>query len=57
MNTEEIDKLEREMSAASSAMRKCITGKPGEASEKKYGIAYQDLVKAGLRPQIRKKYR
>ena len=28
-----------------------------ESYEKAYGIAYQQLVKSGLRPQIRKKYR
>lgn len=54
---DEIDRLERDLSAASSAIRKPTGGKPGESNEKKYGIAYQQLVKAGVRPQLRKKYR
>lgn len=57
MTQDEIDKLERDMASASSAIRKTVGGKPGEASEKKYGQVYQDLVRAGIRPQLRKKYR
>ena len=57
MKQDEIDRLERDMASASSTIRKSVGGKPGETNEKKYGQAYQELVKAGLRPQIRKKYR
>ena len=36
---------------------KTITGKAASGAERKYGIAYQNCVKAGIKPQIRKKYR
>jgi hypothetical protein len=57
ISQDEIDRLERDFSLASSAIKKSVGGKPGESNEKRYGIAYQQLVKAGVRPQLRKKYR
>ena len=57
ISDEDKDKLERSFSNASSNIKKQTSGKLGESYEKAYGIAYQQLVKSGLRPQIRKKYR
>ncbi len=57
LTDEEKDRLERSLSNASSNIRKQASGKVGESFEKIYGIAYQQLVKAGLKPQLRKKYR
>jgi hypothetical protein len=34
-----------------------LGGKNAQGAEAAYGLAYQALVKAGLRPQIRRKYR
>jgi hypothetical protein len=55
--SENNDRLVSSMNAASSNLRKIIAGKGGEGAEKKYGQAYQELVKVGLKPQLRKKYR
>lgn len=51
------DRLISNMNAASNNVRKIISGKGGDGAEKKYGQAYQELVKVGLKPQLRKKYR
>lgn len=55
--SEEVEKLMREFDSASGAIKKQMGGKSGEGAESKYGQAYQQLVKAGAKPQIRKKYR
>lgn len=57
MNQDEIDRLERNMANASSSLRKVVGGRAGEGVEKVYGQAYTALVRAGLRPRLRKKYR
>jgi hypothetical protein len=57
VDPDEADRLERAMALASSNVRKSIGGKPGESNEKIYTISYQALVRAGLKPQLRKKYR
>lgn len=54
---EQKERMLRNLDSASSAMRKAVTGKAGEGFEKKYGQAYQECVKLGLKPQLRKKYR
>lgn len=54
---DEANRLEKSFAAASSNLKKSLGGKPGDSSEKVYSIEYQALVKAGLRPQLRKKYR
>ena len=51
------DRLESNMNSAATALKRIAGGKAGEGTEKVYGQAYQALVKAGLRPQLRKKYR
>lgn len=53
----ERDRLESNFNSAATALKRITGGKAGEGIEKSYGQAYQALVKAGLRPQIRKKYR
>lgn len=55
--SENHDRLISNMNAASSNIRKIISGKGGDGAEKKYGQAYQELVKVGLKPQLRKRYR
>lgn len=57
VDPDEADRLERAMALASSNVKKSIGGKPGESNEKIYAISYQALVRAGLKPQLRKKYR
>ncbi len=57
ISQEEQERLIRNFETASNAIRKITGGKAGEGIEKKYGQTYQDCVKAGLKPQIRKKYR
>ena len=54
---EDKDRLESNLNALSTQLKRQVGGKAGEGTEKQYGQAYQALVKAGFRPQIRKKYR
>lgn len=54
--SEDIEKLVSNFNAASSSLKKIVGGKAGEGTEAKYGQAYQALVKAGAKPQL-KKYR
>lgn len=54
---EEIMKAGTEFSAAHADVKKALSGKPGFGIEAKYGQAYQHLVRLGLKPQIRRKYR
>lgn len=55
MNTED---LERNLEAASRDLRKALpTTKGGVGNENNYSAAYQALVRAGVRPQLRSKYR
>ena len=49
--------LLRALASTSNDIKKSTGGKAGEGVEKKYGIAYQACVKAGLKPQLRRKYR
>lgn len=48
--------LERDLEAALKGLRGA-TGKSAQGKENQYGAAYQNLVKAGHRPQLRRKYR
>jgi hypothetical protein len=57
VDKDEADRLERDLSSAISKFRQGIGGKAAIGYEKQYGIAYQNLVKAGLRHQIKAKYR
>lgn len=54
---EEKEKLLRNLESAASSIRKGVGGKTAEGFEKKYGEAYQNCVKAGIKPQLRKRYR
>jgi hypothetical protein len=49
--------LLRNLTSAANDLKKSVGGKTAEGIEKKYGIAYQACVRAGLKPQLRKKYR
>lgn len=51
------EKLLSNFNAASTNIRRSLGGKGGEAAEKVYGQTYQALVRIGLKPQLRKKYR
>jgi len=51
------ERLLRDLESAAVAMRRGTGGKAGEGPEKKYGQAYQNCVKAGIKPQIKKRYR
>lgn len=42
---------------AAAELKKGLGGKPGSSAEKVFGQAYMSLVKAGLAPALRKKYR
>jgi hypothetical protein len=55
--SESNDRLISDLNSAASNLKKSIGGKAGEGAEKLYGQAYQALVKAGLRPQLKGKYR
>lgn len=48
--------LERDLELASKDLQNAA-GRQAQGAENKYGDAYQRLVRAGLRPQIRKRYR
>lgn len=52
-----IENLERDFAAASAVIRKCISGKAAVNAEAVYGQAYEMLVRAGVRPKLRGKYR
>lgn len=55
--SEDRDRLESNLNALSTQLKRQVSGKAGEGVEKQYGQAYQQLVKNGFRPQIRRKYR
>ena len=54
---EDNERLISDFNSASSNVKKSSGGKTGEGAEKLYGQAYQALVKAGLRQQLKRKYR
>lgn len=55
--SESNDRLVSNFNSATSSLKKIVGGKAGDGAENNYGQAYQALVKAGIKPQIRKKYR
>lgn len=55
--SEDIDRLLSNLSAAANDLKKSVGGKAGEGIEKRYGDAYQQLVRAGAKRQLRRKYR
>jgi hypothetical protein len=55
--SEDNDRLLQNLHLASSTLRKVVSGKAGEGAEKTYGQAYMQCVRAGLKPQLKKKYR
>ena len=55
--SEDVERLNSALNVASQNLRKIVGGKAGEGTENKYGEAYQALVRAGARPQLRAKYR
>lgn len=48
--------LERDLNIAIKILAQ-TQGRAAPGAERAYGIAYQNLVRAGYRPQIRAKYR
>lgn len=57
MANEDNEELLRDLNIASQDIKKQTGGKGGEGAEKKYGEAYSKCVKAGLKPQLKRKYR
>jgi hypothetical protein len=56
--TDDQERALRDLEAASKKVRSCLGMKQGgDAAEKNYSQAYQQCVKLGVLPQIRKKYR
>lgn len=51
------DRLIADFTNASKAVAKMPTGRTANGPEKVYGQTYQALVRARLKPQIRRKYR
>lgn len=51
------DDLLRDLNIASNDLKKSMGGKAGEGAEKRYGVAYQACVRAGIKPPLRRKYR
>lgn len=49
--------LLRDLEIASKDIKKSIGGKAGEGAEKRYGQVYNACVKAGIKPQLKRKYR
>lgn len=56
ISQDEKDRLLRSLELAMMDVKK-IAGKAAVGAERKYGMAYQNCVRAGLKPQLRKKYR
>jgi hypothetical protein len=56
MTQDEIDRLWRDLDNARKR-REVVFGKAAAGAENAYGQAYQALVKAGVAPQLRYKYR
>jgi hypothetical protein len=54
---DEIMNAEMTFNSATGDIRKALGGKTGFSTEAKYGDAYQHLVRLGIKPQIRRKYR
>lgn len=54
---DEIRRAERAYEIALTELRKVRLGKSSVGSEAAYGEAYQQLVRLGIRPQLRLKYR
>lgn len=58
MSEPTIERLEGNLRAAQTEMAKALpTANGGQRAEQRYAAAYQALVKAGVRPQLRRKYR
>jgi hypothetical protein len=57
ISNDERDDLLRDLASASNDIKKSAGGKSAEGVEKRYGIAYQQCVRAGIKPPLRKKYR
>lgn len=55
--TEEISDMLRDLEAALTKIRNTKPGKVTSGLERQYGNAYQRLVRAGEREQLRGKYR
>ena len=54
---DEIRTAEQELAASLKRIKEAKAGKMNFGYEATYGQAYQRLVRAGARPQLRRKYR
>lgn len=57
VTSEQAEKALRKLELAASNLRKTIGGKAGDGAENNYGQAYNECVKLGIKPMLRKKYR
>lgn len=58
VDTEELANAESEFRTATANIMKCLPMiKGGAKHEDRYGTAYQRLVRLGVKPQLRGKYR
>lgn len=57
MGVDNVERAERDFAAAAANVRKGMGGKQGDASEKIYGQTYAVLVRLGLKPLLKAKYR
>lgn len=55
--TDEIERAWRDFRSASEKIKKQQGGNSAQGIEKEYAQAYQQLVKLGVAPQLRSKYR
>lgn len=54
---DEIRRAQDAFASATRSVHEALPGKPGFGNEAKYGEAYQRLVRLGVKPQLRLKYR
>lgn len=57
VTAEETEKALRKLELASATLRKTIGGKAGDGAENNYSQAYNECVRLGIKPALRKKYR
>ena len=55
--SDNIEDLKRAFTAASNELKKGAGSKAGQGAEQKYGQSYMALVKAGVAPRLKQKYR
>ncbi len=57
VDPEDLQRAESDYNSALATLNKCQPGKPGFGAEKAFADAYQVLVRMGVKPQIKLRYR